>query len=301
MDDFASTALLELVATELRRQGVVIEIPTEFEGKTSSGAKASALALAMDQVGPKAVLAIGQGYTRVRFHPVVAVLLRSTSPRDLVRRWIRLEAFYHGNHRVLLHDSERSSQGSLKLEHVSLKGAPPSVGEDLLIAGFLAALMSGAGAVGLKLSIDGNVVIRGDEMTGPDTIPDNSHLWHLSWSEFEPQLRPSFTPTEGEPLSASLTTVLLDDVARGWKIADVATVIGMSSRTVQRRLSEESTTFQKILRKVRAEAAAKFILDENLSLSETGYVSGYADQAHFNREFKRRFNLTPAEFAKVSS
>ena len=182
-----------------------------------------------------------------------------------------------------------------------MKGAPPSVGEDLLIAGFLAALMSGAGTLDLELSIDGNVVIRGNDMTGPTSIPDKSHLWHFSWSGFAPRLRTNFTPTEGEPVSASLASVLLNDMARGWQIADAAAVMGMSSRTVQRRLSAENTTFQKILRKVRAEAAAKFILDENLSLSETGYVSGYADQAHFNREFKRRFNLTPAEFAKVSS
>jgi len=74
MDDFASTALFNLIAVELRKQGLDVSINAQFEGKTSGSAKRELLAVAIAKLGQSAVLRIGQGIRNHPFHPVLAVL-----------------------------------------------------------------------------------------------------------------------------------------------------------------------------------------------------------------------------------
>ena len=58
MDDFASTALFNLIAVELQKQGLEVSVNAQFEGKTSGSAKRELLAVAIDNLGPSSVLRI---------------------------------------------------------------------------------------------------------------------------------------------------------------------------------------------------------------------------------------------------
>ncbi len=51
-----------------------------------------------------------------------------------------------------------------------------------------------------------------------------------------------------------------------------------------------------MLADVRLAAASRLLLGGTQSPAEIGYLCGYADQAHFTREFKRQTALTPAQF-----
>jgi AraC-like DNA-binding protein len=53
------------------------------------------------------------------------------------------------------------------------------------------------------------------------------------------------------------------------------------------------------VRAARAEHAAHLLINGGHSLSLIGFASGYADQPHFTREFKRRAALTPLEYRQA--
>lgn len=50
------------------------------------------------------------------------------------------------------------------------------------------------------------------------------------------------------------------------------------------------------IRQVRIESACEVIRSQDLSLTEVGLVTGFADQAHFSRTFKRVTGMTPGQF-----
>ncbi|NGN98732.1 helix-turn-helix transcriptional regulator [Grimontia sp. S25] len=78
-------------------------------------------------------------------------------------------------------------------------------------------------------------------------------------------------------------------------VADIARSLGVSERTLQRHLlkrSGKSPLFWVQLARARQSARA---IAEGAPLIDTAFDFGYADQAHFSREIKRWFGVTPSE------
>ncbi len=74
----------------------------------------------------------------------------------------------------------------------------------------------------------------------------------------------------------------------------VASDLLMSSRTFQRRLNEEGTSFADVLDKTRKELAHKYIQDDSLPIKEVSYMLGFSEAANFSRAFKRWTGKTPS-------
>jgi len=66
------------------------------------------------------------------------------------------------------------------------------------------------------------------------------------------------------------------------------------------RLFKEMTglTYQSYLNRVRIEQAKKFLNDDALSITDTGYAVGYFDLTHFERIFKKLTGITPSQFRR---
>jgi len=77
-------------------------------------------------------------------------------------------------------------------------------------------------------------------------------------------------------------------------IPSVAARLHMSARTLQRRLSEEGTTFARVLDASRERIACELLRDPAVGLSEVGFRLGYADLPAFLRAFKRWTGKTPS-------
>ena len=86
------------------------------------------------------------------------------------------------------------------------------------------------------------------------------------------------------------------DPARRWTVGLMARELGMSSRSLQRRLKREGSGFSQVLGGVRLAHSAELLTETTCSPAEIGYASGYSDQAHFTRAFKQLTALTPALF-----
>jgi len=70
----------------------------------------------------------------------------------------------------------------------------------------------------------------------------------------------------------------------------------LSARTLQRRLTEQKTSFQTVLDDVRYDLAQGYLKDDRLDVSEVAYLLGYGELRAFDRAFKRWAGLTPKEW-----
>ncbi len=75
----------------------------------------------------------------------------------------------------------------------------------------------------------------------------------------------------------------------------VAAELGLSPRTLARRLADEGTTYREIADDLRCDLAQTFIKN-GMNLSEISYSLGYADQPAFSTAFKRWTGQSPTAF-----
>lgn len=78
---------------------------------------------------------------------------------------------------------------------------------------------------------------------------------------------------------------------------EVAAQLGLSPRTLARRLADEGTSYREIVEDLRCDLAQTFIRN-GMNLAEISYSLGYADQAAFSTAFKRWTGQAPSNFRK---
>lgn len=79
-----------------------------------------------------------------------------------------------------------------------------------------------------------------------------------------------------------------------------AVALGMSSRSLQRRLAEASCKFQAVLDAVRQELAQVYLRDPELSALDVSLLLGYAEQSSFTRAFRAWFGTSPSDWRQVA-
>jgi len=72
--------------------------------------------------------------------------------------------------------------------------------------------------------------------------------------------------------------------------------MGMSERTLQRRLASEGSTFNGLLEEARRTIAISYLADRKLAAYEVSFLLGYAEPSTFFRAFKRWTGKTPQEY-----
>ncbi len=89
------------------------------------------------------------------------------------------------------------------------------------------------------------------------------------------------------------------------EIHHVASELGMSERTLQRRLTDEQTSFKQLLREARHEQAREYLANPSLDIKEVAFLVGYKDQSSFYRAFRGWEGNTPlnwrTEYASTNS
>lgn len=76
-------------------------------------------------------------------------------------------------------------------------------------------------------------------------------------------------------------------------IGDIARALGMSARTLQRRLADEGLTYFEVLDSVRRDIAILHVERRDLSLDEIAARVGYTQKSAFHRSFRRWTGKTP--------
>jgi AraC-like DNA-binding protein len=76
--------------------------------------------------------------------------------------------------------------------------------------------------------------------------------------------------------------------------------LGMSSRSLQRRLADEGTRYNDLLAEIRSEFAKRYLARNTLSASEVAYLLGFTEPPAFFKAFKRWTGMTPREFQQAA-
>jgi AraC-like DNA-binding protein len=79
-------------------------------------------------------------------------------------------------------------------------------------------------------------------------------------------------------------------------LEDVATYLGVSSRSLQRKFKQQGTNFKSIVDDVRKEYAFSYLLQTNYKMSYIAQILGFSEQSVFQRAFKRWTGVTPGEY-----
>ena len=79
-------------------------------------------------------------------------------------------------------------------------------------------------------------------------------------------------------------------------IADVARELGLSVRTLQRRIVEERTTFRDLLLAVRQELVREYLTRPGIQINEVAFLLGYEDTNSFYRAFRNWEGTTPSHW-----
>ena len=88
---------------------------------------------------------------------------------------------------------------------------------------------------------------------------------------------------------------------RWLSIADASHALGLSLRTLQRRLAVEGRSYSALLQETRAEVAGRLLENTDASLSEIAGLLGYSNLSNFNRAFRRWAAVLPSEFRSQRS
>jgi AraC-like DNA-binding protein len=83
-------------------------------------------------------------------------------------------------------------------------------------------------------------------------------------------------------------------------LSEVARDLGMSGRTLQRRLTEQGHSYQALVDASRRQLATRLLRETNYTLMEVAFMTGYSGQSAFTRAFKRWEAQTPRSFRIAS-
>lgn len=79
----------------------------------------------------------------------------------------------------------------------------------------------------------------------------------------------------------------------------VAEIVGMSSRTLQRRLQQSGSSYSQVLQEARFDLARAFLNDPSAKIIDVAMTAGYDNQQHFTRAFRRFTGLTPTRYRRA--
>jgi len=113
-----------------------------------------------------------------------------------------------------------------------------------------------------------------------------------------PQLEAELAEQLGHKTFSEQAKAILKRLLAGQRpgIQDLARELHLSTRTLQRRLTEQGLTFQRLLEEARRELAHHYLLHSSLELNETAYLLGYEDANSFFRAFHHWEGTSPGQW-----
>ncbi len=103
--------------------------------------------------------------------------------------------------------------------------------------------------------------------------------------------------TQEDSFTHAVQRALWHELSSGAPSIDrVASRLGVSGRSLQRRLAEEGTSFSVELDRFRRDMAQRLLRENDVAIYEVAYLLGYADPSAFHRAFRRWHGASPRHF-----
>jgi len=75
----------------------------------------------------------------------------------------------------------------------------------------------------------------------------------------------------------------------------VARTLGLSERTLTRKLADEGATYERVVDQLRQSLALEYLKEPSVSLSQIAWLLGYEEATSFNHAFRRWTGRSPSE------
>lgn len=120
------------------------------------------------------------------------------------------------------------------------------------------------------------------------------------WAAIEPTYRQQLQLiTDSTSWADRTRAVLMQSLPAGRAaVAHAAEGLRVSTRSLQRHLRGENTSFQRVLDDVRHDLALGYLQTSTLTIDEISYLLGYRDPASFHRAFQSWTGMTPTAARK---
>lgn len=82
------------------------------------------------------------------------------------------------------------------------------------------------------------------------------------------------------------------------RIETISRKLGISVRTLQRKLREENTSHQELLDEMRSVLSRRFLQEPKVAICEVAYLLGFSEPSAFHRAFRRWTGITPKEYRR---
>ena len=115
----------------------------------------------------------------------------------------------------------------------------------------------------------------------------------MSWSELRTMVAERPPQSFSGTLRQLMKTLILDG---RFELDEISESLGIGSRTIQRRLQGEGTSFGEVLRAVRQARAEALLVQTQTAVSEIALQLGYASKSQFIRAFKCWSGVTPGAY-----
>ena len=313
MSEFASLAMVRALERGLYELGLAPICSQSDRGAVPScgatvdiDAKRALLVHAIREGGVQCLVQLGRGVHHFSDEPTHRAMTSATTPLELLQRWKRLEKYIHSLHRVELLES---AENHLCVAHRSKRAdMEPALTESLVVVGVLAGLLEAMGATEVTIR-------RGAIPVYPKLLAQHvaaleltnaTSIWMFRWTGVENRsqglgdLAPAnlFDASDWPSVAKQVGNACVNDLMSVPKVALIAKRLAQSPRSLQRRLSQAGLSYSQLQGEARRRMAAWRLIVTKESLAEIGFFSGYADQAHFTRDFRSRVGLTPAQYRR---
>ena len=139
------------------------------------------------------------------------------------------------------------------------------------------------------------IVFRASDLNIPFTTQNDALLEYM-----EPELKRRLSEMEAsDSMATRVGSVLVELLPKGKStLGDVAERLCMSRRTLQRKLTEENTSFQDILSATRFRLADNYIRQTDRTSDELAFLLGYEDTNAFLRAFSQWAGMSVGEYKR---
>ncbi|MEL6190734.1 MAG: AraC family transcriptional regulator ligand-binding domain-containing protein [Bacteroidota bacterium] len=98
-------------------------------------------------------------------------------------------------------------------------------------------------------------------------------------------------------IAADVESLIKDALPSGIpSIVQIAEHMGMSSRTLKRRLTQNGITFRDLIRQTQEQLSKELLQNTSFSIGEIAFQTGFSEQSAFSRAFKRWTGRSPLDF-----
>ena len=137
------------------------------------------------------------------------------------------------------------------------------------------------------------LVFRNSDLDRP-FVTHNEELLDVIGTQLDSELKARHASNSvGEQVKQTLRQLL---AGKRPTLQDVAQELGLSARTLQRRLTDSGITFQQVVEETRRELARHYLKQRAVELNEAAFLLGFADANSFFRAFQGWEGTSPNEW-----